>query len=315
MSASVWNPSVPIVVVDPTLRDDLAAAGGSALITNTAPGGVPLHLDYILNNQMCVDLRAYGADPSYSGAVNTTAFNTAAPIAIASNRPLKVSGKFNLIRTAPLVGNLIVIGDHYTTSELAVDPTNWPYTASPAAIITINGSFYARNLTFNQNWLSAARANVGGYNDSINPNRWGGNFMVQVTAPGGKVGLQNIDFLNCNRGMLASNADILVLDKVTSNGRESYAQCVVAAAACKIVHADVAFNALKWYEGVSYLGNGNSGFYPYNCGEIFVHNLTTKGHQLVARGPAIWQPNTSYGASSYSSWPLQAIPFWRSNRP
>ena len=156
--------------------------------------------------------------------------------------------------------------------------------------ITSTGSFFAENLTFNQNWLSSYSVGSG-YNDGADPNTWGGYFICSISATPNLsnnspvVEIQNCNILNAVRGFLitgATNVDFFNNYSNTLNSNTS-SQNIVATSKCQQVSYQL--NTLmtsKWTLNSSYYGL--SGFYSWGCSNIEVSNNTCVGFQLVIRG-------------------------------
>lgn len=165
--------------------------------------------------------------------------------------------------------------------------------ASSSPAITSTGSFFAENLTFDQNWLSSY--SVGSvYNDSNDPNTWGGYFIASIsatpslTATSPTVNIQNCNVLNTVRGFLITGAVSVDFFNNYSNtlNASTATQSIIAMSQCQQVScmANTLVTA-KWSSNTALPAYyGLSGIYTWGCTNVEVSNNTFVGFQLVTRG-------------------------------
>lgn len=159
--------------------------------------------------------------------------------------------------------------------------------------ITATGSFFAENLTFDQNWLTSYSVGSG-YNDGANPTTWGGYFIVSITATPSltatspTVYIQNCNVLNAVRGFLITGAVSVDFFNNYSNtlNASTSTQSIIAMSQCQQVSCMAntlvtakwsSYSALPAYYGLS-------GIYTWGCTNVEVSNNTFVGFQLVIRG-------------------------------
>ena len=159
--------------------------------------------------------------------------------------------------------------------------------------ITSTGSFFAENLTFDQNWLTSYSVGSG-YNDSIDPNAWGGYFIASIsatpslTATSPTVNIQNCNVLNAIRGFLVTGAVSVDFFNNYSNtlNASTGTQSIIAMSQCQQVSCTA--NTLVTSKWSSYTTlpayYGLSAVYTWGCTNVEVSNNTFVGFQLVIRG-------------------------------
>ena len=169
--------------------------------------------------------------------------------------------------------------------------TNASTSSSPG--ITSTGSFFAENLTFDQNWLTSYSVGSG-YNDSNDPNTWGGYFIASISATPNlaatspTVNIQNCNVLNTTRGFLITGAVSVDFFNNYSNtlNASTSTQSIIAMSQCQQVSCTA--NTLVTEKWSSYTAlpafYGLSGVYTWGCTNVEVSNNTFVGFQLVIKG-------------------------------
>jgi len=160
--------------------------------------------------------------------------------------------------------------------------------------ITATGSFFAENLTFNQDWLTSYSASGSNYNDGNDPNIWGGYFIASISATPNLtntspiVNIQNCNILNAFRGFLITGAVSVDFFNNYSNtlNASTGTQSIIAMSQCQQVSCMA--NTLVTSKWSSYTAlpayYGLSGVYTWGCTNVEVSNNTFVGFQLVVRG-------------------------------
>jgi hypothetical protein len=181
--------------------------------------------------------------------------------------------------TVPSTKPLSIVG---SSKENAVLKQISPWTASTAGIIA-TGSFYAQNIGFDQNWIKSLNPAVVGYNDSNDPNTWGGYFIADINTES-IVNIQNCNFLNVNRGMLITNASSVDFFNNYADCTLSPAQSVCAVS--KSIQVSMDCNTMVaplWTSGTG-VDYGLSGLFSWGCSQVEVSSNNLKGFQFVQKG-------------------------------
>lgn len=241
---------------------------------------------------------------------NTSALQSAITAAANANLTVFIPDGIFLYSsiTVPSGKAISLFGSSKTNSILK--QINADASSSPA--ITSTGSFFAENLTFDQNWLSSYSIGSG-YNDSNDPNTWGGYFIVTIsatpslTATFPTVNIQNCNILNTVRGFLITGAVSVDFFNNYSNtlNASTATQSIIAMSQCQQVSCmSNTLVTAKWSSNTALPAYyGLSGVFTWGCTNVEVSNNTFVGFQLVTRGG-----NASFTASvSVATMTVSAI--------
>jgi hypothetical protein len=237
-----------------------------------------------------VNLLDYGAVGD--GTTNdTTALQAAVTAAANANLTLLIPDGTYLYTNITVPSGRAISLMGASKANAILKQSNASTSSSPG--ITSTGSFFAENLTFDQNWLTSY--SVGPlYNDGADPNTWGGYFIASIsatpslTATSPTVNIQNCNVLNATRGFLVTGAVSVDFFNNYSNtlNASTATQSIIAMSQCQQVScmANTLVTA-KWSSNTTLPAYyGLSGIYTWGCTNVEVANNTFVGFQLVTRG-------------------------------
>lgn len=254
-----------------------------------------------------IDTAKYGMHPDNTSAVNTTILNSLNALAVANNVPVKFTaiGVHKILRLDAVVGDLTWVADS-EEAIIQVDYDNWPYASSSEPIIDVTGSFKAKGLTIDQNWL-LEKGNAGAYRDDKNPTTWGGYWFAEVhgsSTNSDEIDIKDATLTNIYRGVLGTNIDRSVgglsvsMTGCKGNSRNAVSQTILACEDPVLFHIadNPEIKCLQWNEGASYVSNGLTVFHPWGGENVRILSNGFEGYQLVCRGPktTAWTAATSY---------------------